>query len=149
MLLTYPENCVIETCGVVIPSTAGVSCKEPLMSPPINKLFWTATVAEETKRAMILYYMLHIVQGSPITRSSECLSKKWKEAAFLVQISHEKILWHYLTLIFSLHLRSIQCLLLWMFYNRHVTYCLSLWKMSFWSMVMPPRMGPISSDLES
>lgn len=64
MLLTYPENCVIETCGVVIPSTAGVSCKEPLMRPPINKLFWTVTMAEETKREMIYYYILHTVQGS-------------------------------------------------------------------------------------
>lgn len=64
MLLTYPENCVIETCGVVIPSTAGVSCKEPLMRPPINKLFWTVTMAEETKRDMICYYILHTVQGS-------------------------------------------------------------------------------------
>lgn len=64
MLLTYPENCVIETCGVVIPSTAGVSCKEPLMRPPINKLFWTVTMAEETKRDMIYSYILHTVQGS-------------------------------------------------------------------------------------
>lgn len=57
MLLTDPENCVIETCGVVIPSTAGVSCKEPLMRPPINKLCRAVTVTGETQRYDLLIHI--------------------------------------------------------------------------------------------
>lgn len=111
MLLTYPENCVIETCGVVIPSTAGVSCKEPLMRPPINKLFWTVTMAEETKRDMIYYYILHTVQGchNPVFRLFfQKVKASW---LFCSRSPMKKIIWPYLNFyFFPLNLRRIQFL---------------------------------------
>lgn len=87
MLLTQPENCVMEACGAVIPSTAGVSCKEPLMRPPVNKPLCTAVATEETKRDTT-WYRPHVAPGSPLPRAAELLffSKKGKETGFFWSI---------------------------------------------------------------
>lgn len=97
MLLTYPENCVIETCGVVIPFTAGVSCKEPLMRPPVNKPFCSEGGRGNWKRHNLL---VHVACGAGL--SSICFfkvfSKKWKQIWCFFSVFHmRKIIWSYLT----------------------------------------------------
>lgn len=100
MFLTYPQNCVIETCGVVIPSTAGVSCKESLMRPPVNKMFWTVTAAEEMKRDMICYYIVQTVQSSPVTLLQTGFPEREHKLNFL-SISAMRKLFHLIWIFFS------------------------------------------------
>lgn len=126
MLLTCPENCAMEACGVVIPCAAGVNCKEPLMRLPVNTLCWTVTVAEEAPGTPSHSSVGCGVSGSAHSPCCREFPQKGKRTCFFSSLFPRRKCFHLIGFsVFLLSLTSIQYLFLLMFYNRYVIYCLS------------------------